>query len=431
MIIIPFCAEQENNAPNTNTSSMQQAPICTTKGMIGTRRRRGQEHPHLSTVAASNNVLQEEKPQSVNHSIIGKRCIAKRSVFFVIGLVGIVACFLVVCPSTIQVVAMAREMATANPAINNTFCFVHVGKAAGSTLSCALGYNYAPKCEEFRKLRSTVSNGLMTHSNNQQLVRHHGGHLHMWTRKCQPEDALFLVTLRNPVERLISWYQFEHLRNEEMRQYIHDNPTGPGVLKGGACAYRLYRWQGEGCFDTFNEFAENCTRQSETWSRKAIQQANLTTVKSLLGKSSCQQLAWMTARGVADCAFHNGYNYAYYAEIIDELRRQRHPQTSKLFAIRAEFMADDWDQLERWFGGDSQVGRILFNTTLNASGRGNHRRMSELGYANLCRALCPEIQVYKRLLKEAENLSAAQVQQSILQVKRLCPLETEAVRDCD
>ena len=51
-------------------------------------------------------------------------------------------------------------------------------------------------------------------------------------------------------------------------------------------------------------------------------------------------------------------------------------------------------------------------------------------WINLCHAMCPEIQIYKKLLERANNLNKSQVKDSIREVQVLCPEETSMLRDC-
>lgn len=56
-------------------------------------------------------------------------------------------------------------------------------------------------------------------------------------------------------------------------------------------------------------------------------------------------------------------------------------------------------------------------------------RLSRASLRNLCDALCEEIQIYKLLLKRAENLNGEEVAQSLEDLHSKCPAET-AGRSC-
>jgi hypothetical protein len=51
-------------------------------------------------------------------------------------------------------------------------------------------------------------------------------------------------------------------------------------------------------------------------------------------------------------------------------------------------------------------------------------------WKNLCYVLCPEIQLYKKILHFSLNLDTIQVEKSIDELALLCPDEASDVRDC-
>lgn len=90
-------------------------------------------------------------------------------------------------------------------------CFVHVGKTAGSTMACYLGFQY-PVCKNRMyklpgRLPQWTTNLMHTHYDN-----------------CQYEHInLFLFTLRDPVARMQSWFRYEYPKED-------DSSASKGVL---------------------------------------------------------------------------------------------------------------------------------------------------------------------------------------------------------
>jgi hypothetical protein len=88
------------------------------------------------------------------------------------------------------------------------FCLVHVGKTAGSKLSCELGMH---NLDYFHCAQN--------HTYSPSALRKaFAGHVHIHRvhhYKCEEAAGVnaFLVTLRNPLDRLVSWYYFEHPRD--------------------------------------------------------------------------------------------------------------------------------------------------------------------------------------------------------------------------
>ena len=86
-------------------------------------------------------------------------------------------------------------------------CFVHVGKTAGSTMACYLGFQY-PACNDRMlllpgKLPQWTTNLMHTHYDN-----------------CHYEHInLFLFTLRDPVSRMQSWFRYEYPFTDKVHDY--------------------------------------------------------------------------------------------------------------------------------------------------------------------------------------------------------------------
>lgn len=286
------------------------------------------------------------------------------------------------------------------------YCYVHVGKSAGSKLSCELGFRYAPTC--------ITGPGKTLQRSNSALVAHGGQYLHMFANECKPGTNVFLISIRNPIDRIISWYNYENLRQQWVHQYL-ESPRYK-------CLTRLQKWkEWDGCFETLDELATNCTAPTPSSKRNTSDEIEQK-------RETCRELAWNVVRGKFGCAVHNEHNYAYYARIIENLKSSLNTTTHTL-VFRSEHLVEDWDKLELLFGGgNGTAGRTIFNTTLNESkGKSD---LSPEGLQNLCRALCHEIQVYKSIILEAENLDASQRSDSLEEVKSLCPEETSEIRQC-
>lgn len=120
---------------------------------------------------------------------------------------------------------------------------------------------------------------------------------------------------------------------------------------------------------------------------------------------------------------HNIYNYAYY------YNRTKDPETARIAAIRTEYLEQDWIGVEE---------RVLDTSPSNSAFAEGFRRknksrkidadnyLSRESLKNICDALCEEIQVYKKLLKRAENLNDTEVRASTIEISArkygpLCP----------
>jgi hypothetical protein len=85
-------------------------------------------------------------------------------------------------------------------------CFVHVGKSAGSTLSCSLGFLHG-RCKKWRRDGSYVikipkAPGLLPDSVTNMI---HNG----WNDCMDQTFSYFLFVVRDPIKRLQSWFTYE------------------------------------------------------------------------------------------------------------------------------------------------------------------------------------------------------------------------------
>jgi len=294
---------------------------------------------------------------------------------------------------------------------NHKFCLIHIGKAAGSKVSCELGYTYAPECRKRHAASNFTTSFLQDHRGG---VRHMGMAVDCTSQT--RDDQVFLLTLRHPVYRLVSWYKYEHLRNRRIQM-------NPKVKRGISCLNHFHNFQNNsGCFASLEEFALNTVSPQNT--------SNAT---------DCQRLAWNVASATTPCMWHNSMGYQYYQEIIDEVVAVSNTTTKPhVLVMRSEHLQQDWNSLERLFRGErtdetinTTTTNINIESTLNNSQQKKKDTLSKEGTRNLCRAQCREIQVYKDLLYRAENLNATQREESIVELMKLCPEETAEIQVCD
>jgi len=303
------------------------------------------------------------------------------------------------------------------------YALVHVGKTAGSTIGCAVFDHPNLKCNNRR------------HRLDYALRRAFVCRLHMHgtrrIKECEEQQFdMFLFTLRNPLDRLVSWFYYE-------RKFLANYKSGD---KCNGCLCRLHNYGdyvSSRCFRDVDEFAKAAVPF------KRISNNNNNTESTGQQKQRlCQQLAFDVARGKQRCTAHNSFNYEYYVHLTKTLKEGT--EMYPILAIRQEHLGEDWDTLEAAFGGrsiqeDERTGSQIFQTTINPTfprsiedeQRYNSLSfLSDAGRENLCVALCRDIQVYKYILFHAENLNESQVRQSILEVMNVCPEESSTIHDC-
>lgn len=278
-------------------------------------------------------------------------------------------------------------------------CLIHIGKTAGVRIRREIGRLGKDKPD-------TPPSALKEHT---------VGFVHVMLPWCtEGSFDAYLYTLRNPLDRLVSWYFYEHPIN------------GGGYISEAKRAFHRWGDNTNGCFRTLDEFARNAFVPNDNATGKV---------------ADCQRLAFSVANGRIPCNAHNAMGYAFYFKRMKEFssrrRRQNNNMTELMLAIRTEHLAEDWDKLEDALVAPnprSVNGTIRFRTRSKNSRQNNNQtgpqELSEEGRLNLCAALCNEIQVYKQLLLDAVNLDELQVRQSLQEIVSSCPEETPEIRQC-
>lgn len=295
-------------------------------------------------------------------------------------------------------------------------CLVHIGKTAGSSISCGLGLQYAD-CEGMPREALPYTGYIHMRKNTCRVsggkgVRGGGG-----SRDEENRIATFLITVRNPLTRIQSWFEFEKnivptRKNKRVEKQLR--------WKRGLLFVDCYR--------DFDAFITEGLRPLPTTTTTMIQSEKVSDM-------NCPERAWAAVLGARDFSYHEFYNYEHYHTTVHE-QPSVMKNESTLLVLRTEHLAEDWSQLskEPLFRQVNRRGTranvvpsLSSNTTIVAS---STTPVQQLDWTNLCRALCPEIQIYKRILYEGRNLDAAQVRTSIDEVLAICPAETVAIRTC-
>jgi len=255
--------------------------------------------------------------------------------------------------------------------------------------------------------------------------------LHVRRNSCAraPSIGWYLFTLRDPLQRLISWFIYERPSSPDSRsvrssrRYQHVKP--------------LYVDCG---FDTVNQLGEAMAEYDGG--------SNLTNTNTAAGTTTtttttqeCAQRAWRAVTGEEGYAYHNQMNYGYYWNQIPNV------DSVRMAAIRTEHLEQDWYSMERLLASHDAHSKqssnhpVVDNNNNNATsskpavfGVKNEStktkqdtEISEVARQHLCAGLCDEIQIYKRILRRSQNLSPADVQDSLTLLEQNCP--RQAVMD--
>lgn len=258
-----------------------------------------------------------------------------------------------------------RDLSNNKVPENQQLCFVHVGKTGGSTIGCRLGFQLHCKNKQ-------SAPGVLP-----QLATHM---VHNDVDDCSPNTKRYLVSVRNPVDRIRSAFVYE-------RPGVNGTMTNYEMNRN-----RIYEECG---FTTLNELAE----QGLDSAGNATQQ--------------CKFRAYKHIHGMQQYGYHCFYNYRRYYEEAMKVE-----ETTEIYLIRNEHLIDDWNQLEVLFGGPSQA---LQSAGRDNPGQTSNRILSDAAQRILCDHLSDEIQIYKELLVRAVNLDALDVQMSLKELGVSCP----------
>jgi len=304
---------------------------------------------------------------------------------------------------------MASELQKDN---DPTFCFIHVGKAGGSTVSCQIrmARSGIPQC------RNETQNPIVHETPLSKHTRHR---FHMSTmpqapRKLKQCDA-FVTVVRNPIDRLVSWYHYEYYE-----------PGKTSTLNLFQQVPRIHEDTSSlfACYPTLNELLEIGLAAPRPMDAPRVVSSRWHKHTAVSGfgphptVKECSTLAWDAVQGYRRARNHNRFNYQwYFAPLLSLL------STRPLYVIRMEHLWDDWININRNLLGDRDVQKT---DDINVGTHRNHTPLSVMATRNLCHALCSELQWYRRVLQWAANLRPEHVAESTNELLEQCGRATLA-----
>ncbi len=262
-------------------------------------------------------------------------------------------------------------------------CLVHVGKAAGSSVSCSLGLMYA-NCEGMPRQPGLANTY----------------YFHMRKNTCPEHVQTLLVTIRNPLTRIRSWFDFE-----KNILPVRRNPKDQKHL----------RWKRGLIFDCYDNFVDLVL--------EGLSNSSGNIDKERPVHMTCPERAWAAVLGVREFSYHEWYNYEYYWTAVQNMYLDK---SVSLLVLRTEHLLVDWSKLSKEDlykqvnkGNSSSLADS--SNSSSSSQEGDDESKLQTFWSNLCRAMCPEIKFYQQLLHRADNLDASQVRASVQEVQALCP----------
>mmetsp|Transcript_17922 Transcript_17922/g.49710 ORF Transcript_17922/g.49710 Transcript_17922/m.49710 type:complete len:435 (+) Transcript_17922:201-1505(+) len=297
------------------------------------------------------------------------------------------------------------------------FCIVHVGKTAGGTISCRLGGKRMAK-------NCPLATGITRRSRFMRMAK---GKLHKnrdWgcLRKNQRSSSIidtWLFTTRNPLDRIASWFQYEHW-----------NMTNVDEMDGNRPA--LFR----DCYASLDDLAQIGLRIAFDYDYGYNGTIADTAVSDPRYSLVCAKRAYQAIVGAVGYQYHNLYNYGYYRRWMEHAMRSSHnidPNTSTIspptiLVIRSEHLQQDWAHLESLFDGKQANASLSTPRSANDADYFNVVRqhqsnsaVSSESFPYLCRALCEELRTYLWLIRTSANLDAKDAHASCEELRSKCP----------
>ena len=247
-----------------------------------------------------------------------------------------------------------------------------------------------------------------------------------WTSALRPlywKHKHWVILMRDPLDRLLSWWMYHHPSNIALRPDRREQEEKPFYLR--AELMKFYE-----CYPTFRDFASvRLWGQSEDGAVDKLCHGIAT--RALSGHISSDAVQIPSLHDV-----HHSYkDYAY------DLKTPSSRSQYFLFAVRTEFLSLDMNSIERMLtrGGGGAEPSTLFpqgeaddlkNLSSTQSwpvmANNNDAMIDQLDTAtldNLCETMCHHIQAYKYILYKAINLERDSYEMSMKLLRQRCPLQ--------
>jgi len=297
---------------------------------------------------------------------------------------------------------------------NHSLIYIHVGKTGGISLDKVLHSNcmwYFGKSAREGCLDSLQQqqqqedpSAFSTTTRISDLTK---ATLHFGPRKDYNDwihnASLFLITLRNPIDRTISAYNFDHPKN-------HD-PS---------------RYGDRGLPQDIKHFFVDCfpLLQDLTMSLKGVGKFSFWTRKK---KRDCHDMAVqaLAGNGSITAVPHLHMNYNYYHELTTALYPSR-----PVLAIRTEFLWYDLEEIDRMLGGDGVFPASGMTYTHGSSAfRVKDKGLSASDKQIFCCHLITELQLYQDLIERSINLYTSEKREVIDPLYQDCGRSTDTMRE--
>ena len=321
---------------------------------------------------------------------------------------------------------------------NTPGAFVHVGKTGGSTLSKIMKYAchaFVPKPCQKDTLMMQNGNSSSSVSTN-SIISETTTYFHTpdFDKLDRKKYDFYVFSLRDPLERIMSAFYFEHPRNR---------------LIENRGLRRQFRPVFEPCFPNLDALGKALDRFEQRSGQKLGARHHATTAagdnyyyraatEQSVNNTDCPSLAAALFDNKVRRSGHFYHDLNYMADRVNIT-----DETTTILSVRQEYLWEDWVTANAWlspaslqqensvsshnkssFGNDPLPVDIFPHLQLRNFG---HRRLPVTKKASnrtkslLCRALTREYHVYLEILQRSVNLSPQDRNRSVQLAIRNCP----------
>ena len=257
------------------------------------------------------------------------------------------------------------------------------------------------------------------------------------------EATTFVWTLRDPIERVISWFRYTNPANC-IPQPLDVAAPSVACNVNRSIMHRRNKWAVKffNCFGTVNEFAMSLNRPRHDGSltngvaynvsysshHDAIETSVNSTSSGIFASihPNCSKIGWRTILGQAPTSNHLFYNHGHYWNETVAIYPDK-----EIWVIRTESLWNDIQQINQLLSSEAEIpsSGAARHSTSGAWRNVTHGSeaykqqdsyLSEWAIRALCCALDHEFRIYIRLIQNATNLLPHQKESTISTLLSRC-----------
>lgn len=210
-----------------------------------------------------------------------------------------------------------------------------------------------------------------------------------------------MVTVRNPVSRVVSAFNMEHPRNTVKKK---DGDTTISLLENVHHTFRTFYLE---CFPTVEHLAQRLLLLGNKRNRR-----NTTDQECFVRGSKT-----LRGQGRPFVASHLKMNYGFYAKDTFGAYPER-----PVLVARTEHLWDDLKRIDLSLGGNGVFSSAGLAVTHGSEKRAVRDGLSQMGKEIICCYISNELSIYENLVRRAINLSPSEKEETLGQVYQDCGL---------